>query len=103
MTDDNPYYRVSLSGIAESSLEHLATRAASAGRLNEFLASVLRTIRWLEADPETVGEPVIDYKSLKLTFYTGVVEGLIVRYTIHFESRQVFVNQPFDLSRWLGY
>ncbi len=103
MTEGSPYYRVSLNGIARSSLDVLSVRAAAAGRSEEFLASVQRTLRWLQADPETLGEPYIDFEYLKLTAYSGVVDGLIVRYGIHFESRQVFVNQPFDLSRWLGY
>ncbi len=103
MTDDDPYYRISLNGIARASLRELLVRAAAVGRSTELRATIRKALLWLQADPETVGEPVIDLDHLKVTLFTGVVDGLIVRYAIHFESRQVFINRRFDLSRWLGY
>ena len=58
---------------------------------------------WLQAGPETLGEPARDFVTLKQTEYGGVVSFLLVRYSIHFETRQVFVNRPVEIVRWAGF
>ena len=59
--------------------------------------------RWLRANPESLGEAYIDYPELDQTGYVGVVSMLLIRYSIHFFTRLVFVNRPLEFVHWAGF
>lgn len=103
MSTDDLYFRVTYSGLALESLADLGRRAVLAGRRAEMRLALQQMNGWLQADPETLGEPVRDYTALEQTEYVGVVAMLLVRYSIHFRSRQVFVNRPVEVVRWAGF
>jgi len=100
MSAGDLYFSVHYSGRAIESLEAIGRRAAAAGRRDEVRVALQRMDRWLRADPETLGEAVRDYSGLEQTEYVGVVSVLLVRYSIHFPTRQVFVNRPVEVVRW---
>jgi hypothetical protein len=103
MSSGDLFFSVGYSGRALDSLEAIGHRAAAAGRREEVRLAVQRMDGWLRADPESLGEAVVDYEALEQTEYVGVVSVLLVRYTIHFPSRQVFVNRPVEVVRWAGF
>lgn len=103
MSGDEVYYHVSYSGFAQDSLKDIAHRGVQAGRWDETRRAFLQMEAWLRADPETLGEPVQDFIKLDQTEYVGVVSVLLVRYSIHLPTRQVFVNRPVEVVRWAGF
>jgi hypothetical protein len=103
MSSGDLFFTVSYSGRALDSLEAIGHRAAAAGRREEARLALQRMDGWLRADPETLGEAVIDYEGLEQTEFVGVVSFLLVRYSIHFSTRQVFVNRPVEVVRWAGF
>jgi hypothetical protein len=103
MSEADLYYRIGYSGKARDSVKEIARRAARAGRLAEARRALLQMEAWLRADPESLGEPIQDYIEAQQTEYVGVVSFLLVRYSIHFPTRQVFVSRPIEIVRWAGY
>ena len=103
MNEDDRYYRVNYSGIAEDSVKDIAGRAVRAGRREETRRALIQMHAWLRTDPETLGEPIQDYVHLNQTEYVGVVSVLLVRYSIHFPTRQVFVSRAIEVVRWAGF
>ena len=103
MSSGDLFFSVSYSGRALDSVEAIGQHAAAAGRREEARLAFQRLDGWLRADPESLGEPVIDYEGLEQTEYVGVVSFLLVRYSIHFPSRQVFVSRPVEVVRWAGF
>ena len=103
MNAEDIYYNVNYSGRVMDSLRAIGERASAIGRREEVRLALQQMDGWLRSDPETLGEPVLDYDELDQTEYVGVVAVLLVRYTIHLPTRQVFVNRPVEIVRWAGF
>jgi hypothetical protein len=103
MSAGDIYFRVSYSGRARDSLREIAQRAKRAGRVDEARRALQLLDDWLRADPESLGEPIHDCPAAEQTEYVGVVSVLLVRYSINFPSRQVFVSRPVEVVRWAGF
>ena len=103
MKSDDLYFTVSPSERAIESLREIAKRAALKGRILEVQDAARKVYSWLQADPETLGEPFQDHNALQLTEYCAFEGPLIIRYAIHHASKQVFITIPFRVARWAGF
>jgi len=65
--------------------------ASAIGMHDLFLATVRTMEERLRADPETWGDPVKEYRGLRLTQYHSYGSLLIVKYAVHIDGTPVFV------------
>ncbi|HJZ55775.1 MAG TPA: hypothetical protein VKE74_12480 [Gemmataceae bacterium] len=74
-----------------TSLRALAAAAVRIGRRAEFIAAVREMEERLRTDPEAWGNPLKDYRGLRLTVYRRYGQVLIVTYAVHIDGSPVFV------------
>jgi hypothetical protein len=103
MSEDSLYYKVSYSTRAIESAEAIGQRAQAVGRREEVRIALQHIDRWLQADPETLGEPFREHAALEQTEFLGSSGPLIVRYNVHRSSKQVFVMVPIQAFRNAGF
>jgi hypothetical protein len=86
-------YRVSEPGVVKDAFRSLLDRAQSEGRL----ALVLRAARYvwdeLAYDPAHLGESRARFHALDLDFRITFSGPLVVEFTVHEPTRQVFVRR----------
>jgi hypothetical protein len=63
------------------------------GLRESFAAAVREMDDRLGRDPEAWGDPLWDYRGLRLTFYQRYGPVLVVRYAVHIDGTPVFVRQ----------
>lgn len=61
------------------------------GMRDSFLAAIRAIEERLRADPEEWGDPVRDFRGLRLTMYHHYGPLLIVKYAVHIDGTPVFV------------
>lgn len=66
--------------------------AVRVGLREPFLAAVRELDARLRSDPEAWGDPLWDYRDLRLTFYRRYGPVVIVNYTVHIDGTPVFVR-----------
>lgn len=93
MTPNNPTpFRFSFLQSAENQLRELARLAVERNVRSEF-ARDLRTVQArLHTDPTDWGDPLFDYHHLGMTHWRGRSDLLYVYFSVHLESRVVFVQ-----------
>jgi hypothetical protein len=82
---------VSYSPAVLSTLRGWVEVADRIGQRAELAAAVREMEERLRTDPESWGDPVKDYKGLRLTEYRRYGRMLIVTYAVHIDGSPVFV------------
>ncbi len=103
MSSGDIYYRLSFAERVSDLLPNLEARAVAAGKQIEFRRAFQIIQSWLRSDPTSLGEPIRDYPSLRLTEYTGSYGPLAITYAVHWDLQLVFVTKPLEILRWAKF
>jgi hypothetical protein len=78
-------------------LQTWAAVAAQIGWQNAYATALREMHDRLRTDPEAWGDPIKDYRAMRLTLYKRYGPILIVTYAVHIDGTPVFV-QGVDLT-----
>lgn len=95
--DPDPSYRFSFLSTADEKLRALARRATELGLATGFVRDLDYLRRRLRTDPADWGDPLFDYRHLRMTHYRGRSEFLYTYFSVNEAGGVVFV-QDLDIN-----
>ena len=93
-----PRYAVVMAGLAREQFRALIRRGRYTGTADRYLAALRQLAERLAVEPHTLGEPLYDFRAMRMHVRRAALDPLYLEYGVHFDRPFVVVRHVVGLS-----